>query len=77
MTELRQRFYLHSRRSKGGFTYVHQILDGEKVIGWKSEGCEARGSAIKTTYSLVGSDQFFSTAKELIAAYEAQKSKAA
>jgi hypothetical protein len=79
MSELRQRFVAHMRLARGGFYYVHHILDGEKVVGTKTDYAATRTSPIKTTYALgdLGSGVIlageFDTAKDFIAAYEAQK----
>ncbi|MGD0421495.1 MAG: hypothetical protein ABSA68_18250 [Xanthobacteraceae bacterium] len=55
--------------------WIRAGKDGNKVIGSKTVFSATRNGPVTTTYFL-GDDEF-ATARELIAAYEAQKSKAA
>ena len=75
MSDLKQRFTMHLRLAKGGYTYNYHILDGEKVVGQKITHAETRTSGETTRYFL--GDQEFATAKEFVAAYEAEKEAAA
>ncbi len=71
MSALKQRFAMHLRLAKGGYTYSYHIVDGEKVVGQKITHAETRTSGETTRYFL--SDQEFATAKEFVAAHEAAK----
>ena len=72
MSILKQRFAMHLRLAKGGYTYSYHIVDGEKVVGQKITHAETRTSGETTVYFL--GDQKFATARELVAAYEAARS---
>jgi len=71
MSELRQRVKMFLDMAKGGYAHAFDILDGDKVVGAKSIWAATRQSPGKTTYAI--GDQTFDTAKDFIAAYEAQK----
>lgn len=75
MTELRQRRFGTLDFAKGGWAHYYHLLDGAKTIGSKTVFSATRNGPVTTTYFL--GDDKFATARELIAAYEAQKSKAA
>ena len=75
MSTLKQRFVMHLRLAKGGYTYSYHIVDGEKVVGQKITHAETRTSGETTRYFL--GDQEFATAKEFAAAYEAKKQEEA
>ncbi len=68
---LLQRFVMHMRLARGGYTYSYHIVDGEKVVGQKITHAETRTSGETTRYFL--GDSEFATAKEFVAAYEASK----
>lgn len=66
-------------RIQGGYLHVYEILDGDKIIGAKTirggtKALSKGGTKVRTetkTYTL--GDQQFSTAKEFVAAYEANQ----
>ncbi len=68
---LKQRFVMHLRHGKGGYTYSYHIVDGEEVVGQKITHAETRASGETTVYFL--GDREFATAKEFVAAHEAAK----
>lgn len=71
MTTLRQRFFMHMRLDRGGSCLCYHILDGDKIVGSRTTGRQARKLPITTTYTL--GDRAFENAKEFIAAYEQEK----
>ncbi len=73
MTAITQRFVMHGKLAKGGYMYMYEIRDGDKLIGGKTVHAESRKGPEQVTYTLNGSEQEFHSAKELIEAYEAQK----
>lgn len=60
-------------RLQGGALYVYDILDGDKVIGSKSDTIDKTKKPWKHTIKLVLGEQEFRTAEEFYAAYEKQK----
>jgi hypothetical protein len=59
---------------KGGWMWIYEILDGDRVVGVKAVGRTTRHAAEVTTFYLLdaaGEEAVFATADEFRAAYEA------
>ena len=76
MTKLTQRFVMHMRLAKGGWTRGYDILDGDKVVGTKSVGAATRLAEATACYTMTDGEEH-ATAAQFLAAYEAKKKETA
>ena len=70
MSVLKQRFCSHMRLVKGGAVYVWHILDGDEVVGTKTESRQTSRDPWTRVYSR-GQNEY-PTAAEFVAAYNAR-----